>query len=287
MGPLTSRYWVSATWYEAEPCAAEVQPPPNREWFRRLKVRFDWIETQGTPWWLAGKGGKSWVPPGGQTTQQPLAPTATSTETVTEDADMELDVTPSIEQEPQIQDRVPVTLSPTDATYLPQSASNSASNTEENCRWMGEGIKLPPTPLSPDKELPLPVIGVKPPIAMLNTPPTPPLDQLAPPAPAPSPPAPATSPPAPVPPTGGFERVVDTAPCGGIGSEAHLLEDREAPPEHVDDDIAWKRPPLRMAGPTPFDTMYFSPLDFHRGTRIPGDHLLANYHAPPDDDEPW
>ncbi|BEJ13652.1 hypothetical protein CspHIS471_0308260 [Cutaneotrichosporon sp. HIS471] len=54
-------YWVSCTWYEAEPCAQGVAPRDDRQWFRRLKVRFDWIDTQGTPWWLTK--GEPWVAP--------------------------------------------------------------------------------------------------------------------------------------------------------------------------------------------------------------------------------
>lgn len=62
------RYWVSAAWYEPEACAPGVKAPPGRDYFRRLKVRFDWVQSQGTPWWLA-RGGTSWYPPSDR--QQP------------------------------------------------------------------------------------------------------------------------------------------------------------------------------------------------------------------------
>ena len=50
---VDSRYWISATWVEAEPVASGVKAPPDRDWFHRVKIRFDWIESQGTPWWLS------------------------------------------------------------------------------------------------------------------------------------------------------------------------------------------------------------------------------------------
>lgn len=53
----SGRYWVSAAWYESEPCAREVEPHPDRPWFRRLKVRFDWVDSQGEPWWLQSESG--------------------------------------------------------------------------------------------------------------------------------------------------------------------------------------------------------------------------------------
>lgn len=60
-------YWVSAAWYEAEPVALGVAPPESgKPWFQRLKVRFDWVESQGQPWWLRDGEG-SWVKPDGTT----------------------------------------------------------------------------------------------------------------------------------------------------------------------------------------------------------------------------
>lgn len=62
------RYWVSAAWYEPEACAPDVKAPPERNYFRRLKVRFDWVQSQGTPWWLE-RSGTSWNSPSDR--QQP------------------------------------------------------------------------------------------------------------------------------------------------------------------------------------------------------------------------
>ncbi|KAL7419440.1 hypothetical protein Q5752_006278 [Cryptotrichosporon argae] len=44
-------YWVSASWAEAEPVARGAAAPENRDWYARVKVRFDWVASQGTPWW--------------------------------------------------------------------------------------------------------------------------------------------------------------------------------------------------------------------------------------------
>jgi len=50
------RYWVSQVWTEAEPVAEGVKPPANRDWYKRVKVRFDWVDSQGEPWWERPKG---------------------------------------------------------------------------------------------------------------------------------------------------------------------------------------------------------------------------------------
>ena len=39
-------------WVEAEPVAQGVKGPNDRDYFHRYKVRFDWVQSQGTPWWL-------------------------------------------------------------------------------------------------------------------------------------------------------------------------------------------------------------------------------------------
>lgn len=57
------RYWVSAAWFEPEACAPDVKAPPGRNYFRRLKVRFDWDNSQGPPWWLT-RDGACWTPSG-------------------------------------------------------------------------------------------------------------------------------------------------------------------------------------------------------------------------------
>ncbi|WVQ73812.1 hypothetical protein IAR50_003393 [Cryptococcus sp. DSM 104548] len=44
-------YWISYTWVEAEPAYKGTKPPPGREYFHRIKIRFDWVESQGNPWW--------------------------------------------------------------------------------------------------------------------------------------------------------------------------------------------------------------------------------------------
>lgn len=48
---LTGRYWISSVWVEAEPTDWSVQPHPSRNYFHRYKVRFEWVEAQGRPWW--------------------------------------------------------------------------------------------------------------------------------------------------------------------------------------------------------------------------------------------
>ncbi|EIW66506.1 hypothetical protein TREMEDRAFT_74716 [Tremella mesenterica DSM 1558] len=45
-------YWVSATWVEAEPVAQGIEAPAGRDYHHRYKIRFDWIDTQGDPWWI-------------------------------------------------------------------------------------------------------------------------------------------------------------------------------------------------------------------------------------------
>ena len=43
-------------WTEAEPVAKGIKPPIGRNWFKRVKVRFDWVESQGIPWWEQSAG---------------------------------------------------------------------------------------------------------------------------------------------------------------------------------------------------------------------------------------
>jgi hypothetical protein len=43
-------------WTESEPVAQGIKPPIGRNWFKRVKVRFDWVESQGTPWWEQSAG---------------------------------------------------------------------------------------------------------------------------------------------------------------------------------------------------------------------------------------
>jgi hypothetical protein len=43
-------------WTEAEPVAQGIKPPIGRSWFKRVKVRFDWVESQGVPWWEQSAG---------------------------------------------------------------------------------------------------------------------------------------------------------------------------------------------------------------------------------------
>lgn len=45
------RYWISYTWVEAEPVGKGISPPRTRDYFHRYKIRFDWIKSQGEPWW--------------------------------------------------------------------------------------------------------------------------------------------------------------------------------------------------------------------------------------------
>ncbi|OXG39367.1 hypothetical protein J010_07025 [Cryptococcus neoformans] len=44
-------YWISYTWAEAEPVGKGVMPPRDRDYFHRYKIRFDWVNNQGEPWW--------------------------------------------------------------------------------------------------------------------------------------------------------------------------------------------------------------------------------------------
>jgi hypothetical protein len=46
--------------------------PPGRTFFHRLKVRFDWVESQGAPWWLQ-TGVGSWRPPGWEASAEKCA----------------------------------------------------------------------------------------------------------------------------------------------------------------------------------------------------------------------
>lgn len=43
----------------------------GKSWFQRLKVRFDWVQSQGEPWWLSC--GESWLPPIGRAVDTPEA----------------------------------------------------------------------------------------------------------------------------------------------------------------------------------------------------------------------
>jgi hypothetical protein len=43
-------------WTEAEPVAKGIKSPIGRNWFKRVKVRFDWVESQGIPWWEQSAG---------------------------------------------------------------------------------------------------------------------------------------------------------------------------------------------------------------------------------------
>lgn len=47
---------MSHVWTEAEPVAEGVKPPSSRDWFKRVKVRFDWVDSQGVPWWEQASG---------------------------------------------------------------------------------------------------------------------------------------------------------------------------------------------------------------------------------------
>jgi hypothetical protein len=40
------RYWISATWVEKE-----IGLKGGKDWYRRVKIRFDWVQSQGEPWW--------------------------------------------------------------------------------------------------------------------------------------------------------------------------------------------------------------------------------------------
>ncbi|CAK9783378.1 unnamed protein product [Cutaneotrichosporon oleaginosum] len=203
-------YWVSCTWYEAEPCADGVEAPEGRSWFHRLKIRFDWINTQGTPWWFTK--GVPWVAPDEDMTQMEVSVSAT----------------------------VPT-------ATLPANGCDVTTDHRNTSFQATEASHLPSTPVSCDEnhpavhEAPLPV---KIPISQLILPLTPPPD-----SPTPS---------------------VETNHDGEAVRNA-----------------VWRRAPARNIGPSPFDDLYFSPLEIHRGKRYPGDHLLANFHPDPPPARPW
>ncbi|KAL7411268.1 hypothetical protein BDY24DRAFT_397237 [Mrakia frigida] len=44
-------YWISLVWIEAEPPAPNAKLVPGRDFFHRYKIRFDWVSSQGDPWW--------------------------------------------------------------------------------------------------------------------------------------------------------------------------------------------------------------------------------------------
>ncbi|OCF32380.1 hypothetical protein I316_06050 [Kwoniella heveanensis BCC8398] len=44
-------YYISMTWVEAEPAMPDMRPPSGRNYFHRYKIRFDWVQSQGEPWW--------------------------------------------------------------------------------------------------------------------------------------------------------------------------------------------------------------------------------------------
>lgn len=48
--PADDRYWVSATWVEAEHPGRDVHPD-WKGYFHRYKIRFDWVDGQSAPWW--------------------------------------------------------------------------------------------------------------------------------------------------------------------------------------------------------------------------------------------
>jgi hypothetical protein len=60
---VTFRYWVSMTWSEAEPASASIDNPKGKEWFKRLKVRFDWVDDQGDPWWTRNASNTATITP--------------------------------------------------------------------------------------------------------------------------------------------------------------------------------------------------------------------------------
>lgn len=70
---LTRRYWVSSTWVEGEFPAKGVKPD-EKGYYHRYKIRFDWIDSQGTPWWEDETPGP--ISPLGKASREtpPLAP---------------------------------------------------------------------------------------------------------------------------------------------------------------------------------------------------------------------
>ncbi|KAL7410824.1 hypothetical protein BDY24DRAFT_168941 [Mrakia frigida] len=45
-------YWISFVWIEPEEAAAGSKLVDGRSYFHRYKLRFDWIPSQGEPWWV-------------------------------------------------------------------------------------------------------------------------------------------------------------------------------------------------------------------------------------------
>lgn len=199
------------------------------------------------PWWLSGvKGAASWVPPAEQVLQ-PSGPQASMEVERSQNSGMSVahHVRP-IHERVDIQECVSPALLATEVGQSPQSFACKSASEGADCWKVGEGIKLPPTPISPGQGIGQLAAGdgpLKVPISLQVTPLTPPP-----------------------------ENPTRTSPL---------------PPAYAMDDMVWRRPTPPRPSPPPFDDMYFSPLDYHRGSRVPGDHLLANFHSVPIVDKPW
>jgi hypothetical protein len=78
------RYWISITWVEPEPVPPGIECPEGRGYFHRYKIRFDWVDTQGQPWWLPSDcAGKEWEPGDPFLGSKPVGPDREKTESGT------------------------------------------------------------------------------------------------------------------------------------------------------------------------------------------------------------
>lgn len=298
-----ARYWVSATWYEAEPCARDVEPPSDRDWFRRLKVRFDWVEGQGRPWWLSGaKGAASWVAPDWQPAREGEVGAGEQGIAIPHTL-RSASMAPEVEMAgSQHRARTPPNTSPSrPPVATPPFDPQAVSSKERDEGWSTGtgGVRLPPTPLSPGKELgQLGMISGpgKIPMSSLMSPPTPPGGKAA--------EAPLTLPPTPpldicegcpeapdevatLRATKTAEEVSTRTLESPTPQTQHRATDSDIPDSDIQSLIWGPRPPPPTPSPSPFQDTYFSPLEYHRGPRLPGDHLLANHHPLPPSTTPW
>ena len=67
-------YWISAVWVEAETVAPDITPPAGRSYFHRYKIRFDWVQTQGDPWWSGITPNEQTKPPSALSPPSPTDP---------------------------------------------------------------------------------------------------------------------------------------------------------------------------------------------------------------------
>ena len=65
--------------------ARGIKPPKGRRYFHRYKIRFDWVASQGTPWWERKGGVTSWSE-SSSSSCPPLTPSPSPSPTLEETA---------------------------------------------------------------------------------------------------------------------------------------------------------------------------------------------------------